>query len=339
MPKATLGDKIMPFGDHLEELRRRLIFAIAGLVPILIASLAIGKWAVGILFKPVYEALLKGDQAPGLLATNPFEGFSAYVKVSLVLTIIVGAPWIIYHLWRFVAPGLYVHERRFAYLLAPLSGVLTVLSTVFLYYLMLPVVLFFFVQFNASLPGMDIASAPVPTGTVLAAIPMLEADPTELAPGNMWYNKTLHQLRICLPAKDGMPLVVGAWMSSDSLITQQFRISESIAVILNLAIALAIAFQMPVVVLLLGWAGLVTPEWLSKYRRHSIMVCAVLGAVLTPADPVSMVILAVPLYLLFEFGVFLLRALPAGRVAGDVVAGRSEHNTGDEDPFAKPDDQ
>ena len=338
MPKPELSDKVMPFGDHLEELRSRLAFALLGLLPILIIALAVGKKILGILFKPVYEALLKGDQAPGLLAANPFEGFSAYVKVSLVLTIIVGAPWIIYHLWRFVAPGLYAHERRFAYLLAPLSAVLTLFSGVFLYYLMLPVVLFFFVQFNASLPGIEVTTAPLDPGVTLSPVPILAADPAEPAPGTMWYNSKFHQLRLCVPGKDGAPLVLGTWLASDSLVTQQYRIADTVAVILNLAIALAIAFQMPVVVLLLGWAGLVTPVWLSKYRRHSVMVCAVRGAVLTPADPVSMVILAIPLYLLFELGVFLLRALPAGRVAGDAT-GKSEHDTGGDDPFARPDDQ
>ena len=66
----------------------------------------------------------------------------------------------------------------------------------------------------------------------------------------------------------------------------------------------------------IGWVGIIEPTNLLKYRRHVVMVCLVLGAVLTPADPLSMLLLAVPLYVLFEFGVVLHRVLPAERVSG-----------------------
>ncbi len=332
MPKAEFGDKIMPFGDHLEELRSRLLFAIMGLLPILGVSLYFGKVILGFLVEPVYKALLSGNQAPNLQVTNPFEVFSAYMKVSIVLSILVGAPWIVYQLWRFVAPGLYAHERRFAYLLAPLSAVLTFLSAVFLYYVMLPTILFFFVQFNASMPGMIVTTAAPAPEIVFPIVPVLAADPPEPALGAMWYNQSLHQLRVCAVVSGSERAIVGTWMAGATLISQQYRVADSVSLVLNLALALAIAFQMPVVVLLLGWAGIVTTDMLTKYRRHAVLICAVLGAVLTPADPLSMMLLAVPLYLLYELGVFLLRVLPAKRVAG-------EHNTGDADPFAKPDDE
>ena len=67
---------------------------------------------------------------------------------------------------------------------------------------------------------------------------------------------------------------------------------------------------------LLGWAGIVDRPMLRKYRRHAIFICAIVAAVLTPTpDPLTMSLLAVPLYLLFELGGFLLWALPADRVA------------------------
>ena len=80
---------------------------------------------------------------------------------------------------------------------------------------------------------------------------------------------------------------------------------------LTLALAIAVAFQMPLVILLLGWIGIVDPTTLRRQRRYALLVCArLLGAVLTPADVVSMVLLFVPLYLLYEFGIVLLRFAP-----------------------------
>jgi sec-independent protein translocase protein TatC len=332
----------MPFGDHLEELRRRLILALAGLVPILLVSLYFGKPILGFLMEPIYAALAAGKQAPSLQATNPFEVFSAYMKVSFVLAILIGAPWIVYQLWRFVAPGLYMHERRFAHLLAPMSAVLTILSALFLYYVMLPTVLSFFVAFNASLPSAEVETAPLPEGVSLHIATVLNADPVDPPIGALWYNQTINQLRICVADDAGKKIINSTIMGGAALISQQYKIADCVGMVLTFALALAIAFQMPVVVLLLGWAGLVTPVWLTRYRKHAVMVCAVLGAVLTPAEPVSMILLAVPLYLLFELGVFLLRVLPASRVAGDkpeVLPPRGEHNTGDEDPFSKPDNE
>ena len=343
MPKAEFADKIMPFGDHLEELRKRLILALVGLVPILLVSLAFGKVILGFLMEPIYAALAAGHQAPNLQATNPFEVFSAYMKISLVMSVLVGAPWIIYQAWRFIAPGLYVHERHFAHLLAPMSTVLTILSALFLYYVMLPVVLTFFVTFNASLPTTPVVTAPLPEGVALQMATVLDADPVDPPVGAIWYNRTINQLRICVPDQDGTKVINSTVMVGSAMISQQYKVADCVGMVLTFALALAIAFQMPVVVLLLGWAGLVTPGWLAGYRRYVMMICAGLGAVLTPgADPLSMILLAVPLYLLFELGVLLLRVLPASRVAGDkpaVLLPRGEHNTGAEDPFAKPDDQ
>jgi len=62
---------------------------------------------------------------------------------------------------------------------------------------------------------------------------------------------------------------------------------------------------------------LLTPKMMSKYRRHAIAVCAVVGAFMTPADPLSMLLLAGPLYFLYELGLFILVVFPIERVLGD----------------------
>ena len=111
--------------------------------------------------------------------------------------------------------------------------------------------------------------------------------------------------------------VIGADMMRTQGVVQQYRISEYVNLVFFTAIAFAFGFQTPVVVLLLGWAGIVSPKVLSKYRKHALLVCAVLGAVLTPSpDPFSMCVVFVPMYLLYELGLILVILLPAHKIAG-----------------------
>lgn len=317
----------MSFGEHLEELRRRLLWAVVGILPILIAALAVGRSVMGFMVLPVKQALADNGQYPRLQVTGPLESFNSYFYVSIVLTLLVGAPWLLYQLWLFVAPGLYASERRFAYVLAPLSILLTILGALFTYYVMLPVILDFFIKWSASFPADAVATAPLPQGVTLPALPVLAADPPEPQPGQYWINSTLSEMRICLAAADGSaaPVIRGTALSSDGLIRQEFKVSQTIDMIFNFALAFAAGFQMPVVVLVLGWVGIVTTQTLRKYRRHAIMVCAVLGAALTPGDPLSMILLTVPLVLLFELGLFLLTVLPASRVARGAEPAGGDH--------------
>jgi sec-independent protein translocase protein TatC len=87
--------------------------------------------------------------------------------------------------------------------------------------------------------------------------------------------------------------------------------------VFTLGLGLALGFQTPIVVLLLGWVGIVDRAFLRKHRKAAMMICAVLGAVLTPADPMSMVVLTVPLYALYEFGMLLLLLVPPSRFAAE----------------------
>src|SRR5580765_8626446 len=114
MPQRSTSESLMPFGDHLDELRRRVLRAIYGLVPILALSLFFGGTMLEFVMRPVKAALIRAGQSPTVAAMGPLEVFGAYIKVSFLIAIIVGSPWIMYQLWLFVSPGLYAHERRFA---------------------------------------------------------------------------------------------------------------------------------------------------------------------------------------------------------------------------------
>lgn len=310
-----LLDAVMPFGDHLEELRKRLIYALLGIAPILIVALAFSKPMVTL----VINTVLEGQRAQGLPArmiqTGPAETFMASLQLGVIVTILVGSPWLIYQLWLFVAPGLYSNERRFVHILLPLSGVLTVISLVFLYTVVMPMVVSFFLMFGSSFRGPAAVTAPIPDGVTVPAFPVLEADPVTPEPGQVWINRDLRELRVALPEGEDGVMVLGSPLTRTGGIEQQYRVADYMKMFLGMALAFAIGFQAPVVILLLGWLGLIEPSTLTKFRRHSLMICLVLGAVLTPADPLSMLALAIPLYALFEFGGLLLRVLPADRVS------------------------
>lgn len=311
---------IMSFGDHLEDLRKRVFLAIVGIVPIFAIAFGFGRPLLRLLIEPAQDQLTKAGQGAQLLATGPFETFGAVIQIALIVTVLVGAPWLLYQLWKFISPGLYKHERKIVHLLLPFSGLLTMCSVLFLYYVILPVILAFFIGFGAKVSGETLVpTAPVPEGIVFPMIPVLQADPPDPTPGMVWINESLLQQRVCVRIDpEGNPVIRVITLTSNIGIAQQYRISEYIKTILNMGLAFGIAFQTPVVVVILGWVGIINPGMMKRFRKHAIAVSVVLGAVLTPADPLSMLLLAGPLYLLYELGLLILRVLPIERVMGDV---------------------
>lgn len=306
----------MPFGDHLEELRKRLIFSILGVLPILIVAVTFSRKLLGLVIDPVEQALRNANLNAQLIQTSPVETFMTALKLAVVVTILVGSPWILFQAWLFIVPGLHRNERRFVYILLPLSAMLTTSAIVFLYNLLLPIVLAFFIAFGTSVSGPEIITAPVTKGTIFPAVPSLTADPETVAPGQLWYNNDRKELRLAVPgAEEGSVEVLAAPMTKSTGILQQYRVAEYTKMFLSLALAFSLGFQTPVVVLLLGWVGIIEPTNLLKFRKQVAMGCVVAGAILTPADPLSMLLLAGPLYILFEFGVILHRILPAERVS------------------------
>lgn len=314
----------MSFGDHIEELRRRLAYGLLGAIPIFAAAVYFGPDIVAFLIKPVQEALRQEGQNPNLQAVAVLETFFSYFKIAGIVTLLIAGPWLLWQLWKFVAPGLYQHEKRFAYLLVPMSAVLTILSIVFLYFVILPAMLRFFVHFGSEIgrPTVPLISS-LPEGLTLPALPVLAGDPAEPPPGSMWINSLLNEIR-CNVAPAGKPAaVMGVPLTKGAGIEQQYRIKEYVDLFLSMMLAFAGGFQAPVVVMLLGWAGVIDRSMIRHYRKHMVFICALCAAVLTPTpDPLTMSLLAVPLYLLFELGGLLLWALPADRVAAGLRPGR-----------------
>jgi sec-independent protein translocase protein TatC len=102
-------------------------------------------------------------------------------------------------------------------------------------------------------------------------------------------------------------------------VTVQLRMSETINIILLGMVGFAVAFQFPMAVLALVYVGVLTPEMLRKQRRLAIVGLAVAAAVLTPPDPISMIIMLVPLVLLYEFSIVVGSFIARKRTGTDIV--------------------
>ena len=91
----------------------------------------------------------------------------------------------------------------------------------------------------------------------------------------------------------------------DASILNEFELTNYVSTISMIVLSSAILFQLPMVVFVLTKAGLVTPAGMKTYRRHAIVVILVLGALLTPPDPISQVLIAIPLFGLYELSIYI----------------------------------
>jgi sec-independent protein translocase protein TatC len=144
--------KSMSLGDHLEELRARLILALAGLVLASIIGFIAGRWFLHLILLPYELAMERANLELQLLAVKPAEKFLAYMKASLVLGVLISSPWLFYQVWAFVAAGLYKHERKFVKIVAPASSLLFIAGVLFFLLVIAPMVFKFFMLFD---PGIQ----------------------------------------------------------------------------------------------------------------------------------------------------------------------------------------
>jgi sec-independent protein translocase protein TatC len=121
--------------EHLEELRRRLIWSLAAIFVCFVATYNFSKQIFNFLMKPVIENLPKGST---LIFTKPAEGFTTYLKVALFAALVLALPFILYQTWRFVGPALYKHEKQIAIPFVSFGMIFFALGASFCYFLAAP---------------------------------------------------------------------------------------------------------------------------------------------------------------------------------------------------------
>jgi len=139
-----MSEKITSWVDHLEELRKRLIYVGIFLSVSFIGGLFIHKQLIDVLTRP-----LKALGLP-LYFTAPTEGFMIVLKASLFFAIFVTFPFVLWHLWQFVRPGLHPKERKAVFPMFTISLLLFLVGASFAYFLVLPTALRFLLSFGSA---------------------------------------------------------------------------------------------------------------------------------------------------------------------------------------------
>lgn len=139
----------MSVGEHLEELRRRVILGLLFWGAAFVLCLAFNRYVMGAILRQPLQVLMElGYEEPRLQFLGPTEGFITWLKLAMVVSFFVASPLILWQLWKFVAAGLYPHERRPVRLVAPLSYALFVAGVTFLYFVVMPTALRFLFDFG-----------------------------------------------------------------------------------------------------------------------------------------------------------------------------------------------
>ena len=239
--------------DHLIELRDRIM---KSLVAILVAFLSLFYFSNDI-YTFVAEPLLSVlPENSGMIAIDPTSPFFAPFKLTFFVSLCASAPYILYQLWSFIAPGLYRNEKEIAIPLFVSSVVLFYAGIAFAYSVLFGFVFAFFVS---------------------------------VAPE-------------------------GIMVTPD--------INSFLSFALAIFFAFGIAFEIPIAVFILIWTGMVEPDDLVEKRPYVIVACFVIGMLLTPPDPFTQSMLAIPMWMLFEVGIFF------GRFANKRAAEREKAEAG-----------
>jgi len=126
----------MPFIAHFTELRARLIRIILALVIGILVCFSFAEKLYAWLTQPIQPILQ--DPSAELIFISPVEPFFVYLKLSFIAAIFLTSPWTFYQIWRFIAPGLYQHEKRAILPMVAASSAIFVLGALFCYYVVLP---------------------------------------------------------------------------------------------------------------------------------------------------------------------------------------------------------
>ncbi len=226
-----------PFVQHLVELRDRLIKIVIAIAIVAIAlALYPGPGALyDILAAPLVANLPQGAT---LIATSVISPFLVPLKILMMTAFLIALPVVLWQVWSFVAPGLYMHEKKLVLPLVVSSTLLFFIGVLFCYYFVFGQV-FKFIQ---SFAPKSITAAP--------------------------------------------------------------DIEAYLSFVLNMFLAFGLAFEVPIVVIVLARMGMVTIKQLKDFRGYFVVLAFVIAAIVTPPDVVSQLALAIPMCLLYEIGIW-----------------------------------
>ena len=260
-------DKVMPFLQHLEELRQTLIRVII--------AVAVGGAIAWAFTGRILTWLIDSTTAKAIFL-KPQGAFIARLKVAIVLGILLTLPYIFWKIWSFVGPGLLDRERRVVLPGVVSSVVLFYLGISFSYFIMTPLMVKVLIGFAT----------------------------LNLAP--------------------------------------QIEVGSLLDMVFAMGLACGLIFQLPLFSAFLTSIGVLNPAFFKRFWRHSVVVIFIASAVLTPADPISQIALAIPLLILFILSFFVSSTVYKGkratRAREEREARRREREAGESAESEAPED-
>lgn len=220
--------------EHLEALRKALIISVVAIIVAAVISFSYNEEILRLVISPLSRL------NENLVVTGVTEAFFVKLKLSFLSGFIIAFPIVVWSIWGFFKPALYPQERKYVYVLLPVSILLFVGGVLFSYFGILQLVLRFFI-----------------------------------------------------------------FMAGDTLETM-FKVDQYVSFVMAFTIPFGLVFELPVVIYFLTIIGIIRYEVLAKNRKYALLIIVILAAALTPGpDPVSQMMMAGPVYLLFEISIWI----------------------------------
>jgi sec-independent protein translocase protein TatC len=260
---STVPNAEMSFLQHLEALRWHLVRSAAVIVVFAIAAFCLNDFLFDtVIFGPLrqdfisYRALCAlgykmgaGDvmcitvKEPHLQTLSASEQFFNHMWISFLTGMILGFPFLLWELWKFIRPALKDKEVGPVKVFVVIATILFLIGIFFGYFLLFP----------------------------------------------MSYN-----------------FLVSYEVSSSGIVQTNNTFDDYVSLISTMTIVAGIIFEMPILVYFLTRLTLLTPTFMRKYRKHAVVVILIVGAVITPSpDVTSQMVVAIPMYLLYEASVYV----------------------------------
>jgi len=241
----------LTFWDHLDELRSSLFRMLGVTVLFAIIAFVLKDELFAIVLAPrssdflTYRLLGVEDFQLHLMNTGLTEQFMIHMRTAMYAGLLVASPYILYELFRFVSPGLYQNERRYAVWIVGAAYLMFLIGTLVNYLVVFP----FTVRF------------------------------------------------------------LGTYQVSPD-VANMLTLQSYVDTLLGMSLVMGVVFELPVVCGLMGKMGLISGHLMAQYRRHALVAILIVAAIITPTtDAFTLFVVAVPIYLLYELSIVIVRKL------------------------------